>query len=315
MNFVYIKTTQCGNSEARQMLTGFLNSMHALFVRKATAFILFGIVRDPHEEFFATPNESGEMVVRTHQIAYFMTESQCKEAIEISSSTATLKKLKSSKLDRIITEQSLLFTQYVDTFNARLFLEDMRDLRSRIAHVLFAAVVVNDAIADQFQAFRSIYLAGQGDFIDSLLSEELRVRKRLDLSLVPMTTVELNRVFQRCYLESIQGQSWEILASKFEFKESESQQLSIFGSKLQLQYDIVWPLSLLVSTQNIVSYNKLFYFFTTLRRANGRLANLNQSLHHSKSRAVPQPIWVLCSRQLFFLNALNSFIQVFSTLI
>lgn len=62
----------------------------------------------------------------------------------------------------------------------------LANLRKDIGYLLFDAITVNDQIAHQLQAFRSIYLAGQGIFLDDFLEEQAKLKAKLDESFVPI---------------------------------------------------------------------------------------------------------------------------------
>lgn len=62
----------------------------------------------------------------------------------------------------------------------------LEDLRRDIGYLLFDAITVNDQISHQLHAFRSIYLAGQGNFLDDFLDEQTKLKAKLDESFVPI---------------------------------------------------------------------------------------------------------------------------------
>jgi hypothetical protein len=142
--------------------------------------------------------------------------------------------------------------------------------------------------------------------------------------------IDLNKIFKAVFQTLLADRKWaSTTAGNFKLIEIENSiehtgKNEVFGTSAYLHYELKWPLNLVVSKEHIDryvfhlvpphyhSYNQLFYFFCTIKKILRRLVALNHQILNRSVSKIPQVGLALCSRQLFFLNSLWSYIQVIS---
>jgi hypothetical protein len=153
-----------------------------------------------------------------------------------------------AKLSTLLNEKSL--TQSLSEFLDFLYQE--------VSLLLFQAITVDDTISKQLEMFRLVYLAGMGDFVDAFIDEADRLKVKLDSALIPVAGNDITQVFLRVVtdlgLESRvdekvwRNYSFEILNENTNLK---SLQSGLFGVGFQTNYELEWPLTLFISTDDI----------------------------------------------------------------
>jgi hypothetical protein len=184
-------------------------------------------------------------------------------------------------------------------------------LKQEVAILLFKVITVGNQISNQFLAFRQLYLAGQGDFVDVFIEEAQVKRQKLDSVLVPVSGNDVHQVFKRALIEvGLDKRIDERILNKFSFDiKNESTKFfesSIFGVAVKQHYKLDWPMSIIISHQDIQKYNILCSFLYDIKKTSKRLGQLK----HKINKELPKSFWALFGLQVFFLNSLWSYIQM-----
>jgi len=82
----------------------------------------------------------------------------------------------------------------------------------------------------------------------------------------------------------------------------------LVGERVQLRYEITWPLDLFLSRGDGVVYNRIFNFLLAMKRAQGRLTSLWPGRRYPN---VGRMTWTTMTYALFFIDSLWSYFQVF----
>ena len=83
----------------------------------------------------------------------------------------------------------------------------------------------------------------------------------------------------------------------------------LLGERIQLKYEIIWPLDLFLSRGDVILYNRIFNFLLAMKRSQGRLTSLWPGRKYPN---VGRMTWTTMTYALFFLDSLWSYFQVIS---
>lgn len=84
----------------------------------------------------------------------------------------------------------------------------------------------------------------------------------------------------------------------------------LLGERIQLKYEISWPLDLFLSTEDVGLYNKIFSFMLAVKRCQRRLTLIWPGRKHPSVRRMT---WTTLSYVLFFVDSLWGYFQVLSS--
>jgi hypothetical protein len=131
-------------------------------------------------------------------------------------------------------------------------------LKQEVAVLLFKVITVDNKVSKQLIVFRNLYLAGQGDFADIFIEYASRLKHKFDAILVPVSGKDVRQVFKRALIDTgldkkieediISKLSFEVVTKISNAKFFES---SIFGVPIRQNYKLEWPMSIVISPQDI----------------------------------------------------------------
>ncbi|ORX94584.1 hypothetical protein K493DRAFT_352396 [Basidiobolus meristosporus CBS 931.73] len=226
------------------------------------------------------------------------------------------------------------------------------EMRRDVSEWLWKVVLVGEKTLVCLDVFRKFFLLGSGDYFLQLIDafEALRTLRHREMRRHVIKEQELNALM----IQSSVGTSVEDDAAleKLAFKitlasaksgyESNPEKLSethnpgdfyndlLLGSRIELDYSIVWPMNLIFSEVEIERYNALMSFLLVLRRTHNRLqkawmlgnatrrqdlrwqqkGNLHDDSHLDlREMAHDERMWILRTRMLHFVDALWSHVQ------
>jgi len=84
----------------------------------------------------------------------------------------------------------------------------------------------------------------------------------------------------------------------------------LLGERIQLKYEISWPLDLFLSTEDVSLYNKIFSFMLAVKRCQRRLTLIWPGRKYPSVRRIT---WTTLSYVLFFVDSLWGYFQVLSS--
>ena len=232
------------------------------------AWMLFGICKDPSNEFFIVEIDQlicsnwDKFEMNPKMIPYFLDADKAMAILTIGKSSSILNSVRSamSEMKSIEVRFSPLFSNLhsAPQFDKSELLDIISTLGKTIGSLLFQSVTSGNQIADQLIAFREIYLGGHGLFLEELIDEEKALKKKMSYALLPLNRGDLNCILKKTLKSTAQNHNWYTkIGSKFKFidlNETQNQNYSklLFGSQFELEYAITWPLNLIVG--NLQSY-------------------------------------------------------------
>lgn len=293
MNLVHTRSCQSETVFIKQIL----EKLHQLFIKKLSNWILYANAKDVNQEFLIvtkvnikfddriqnSQNHNGtyffsqfrdQYEIDPSQIPYFMDEKDVGHVLFIGKATSILKGLSNKEQTRAFQDLLSIFSPKLSAcykeskFNSRLLLQTLFDFRAQIGTVLFDAVIVNNQIAGHFQAFRYIYLAGHGNFVDEFLEEEAKLKAKMDNALAPVNSngtsifhLDLNQIMKRTLKSVAENEPWYDLArSCFRMRDAitnpnTNAKMLFKGTAVYFHYQIQWPLDLFVTPEHIERFD------------------------------------------------------------
>jgi Gamma tubulin complex component N-terminal len=261
LNFIQKKSTTQGNAIICDLFSGLSLTLHRLLIKKMYKWMLFGISKDSKNEFFVSEQTAGntfwdEFVINSKQIPYFLTREKAESVLFVGKSARVLKSTEGTQNDMCtITSrfsESFAVLCSAPKFDKLEILGLISDLEASVGNLLFKSVTSKDQISNHLLAFRAVYLAGQGIFLEELIEEEMLLKKRMSSALLPLDCGDLNHILKKTLKSVGQYQLWYPVASNFKFVESSTSltntnSKTLFGSHLSLKYEISWPLNLIIN--------------------------------------------------------------------
>lgn len=245
-------------------------------------------------------------------------------------------------LARIQTQSSLrqLATQeilkcHLDYLNSldfplapNVFTRAITSIRLSLSSSILSNLLPLDTIIRLVKRFRQDFLLGHGSLMITLLSvtDEYRVR-RTERDGGTIKEAEVNNLLTKAWsiisrVESVRDeeddperQAYERslkLSLKSTEKPADGTGLIMFdefllGQRVQLKYEISWPLDLFLSKTDIAEYDRIFNFLLAVKRSQGRLTSLWPGRKYSHVRRVT---WATIKYALFFIDSLWNYFQV-----
>jgi len=183
-----------------------------------------------------------------------------------------------------------------------------------------------DTIINLVKRFRQDFLLGHGSLMITLLSavdeyllrrtdrdggtiKESEVQSLLSKSFAIISRLESSEAEEEDPERQKYEQALKLSLDKNPVKTDEVtfDEFLLAGERVELKYDIHWPLDLFLSRADIAVYNRIFNFLLAVKRAQGRLTSLwpgrNMPL-------VGRRTWSAISYALFFINSLWNYFQV-----
>ncbi|ORY03795.1 hypothetical protein K493DRAFT_297294 [Basidiobolus meristosporus CBS 931.73] len=228
------------------------------------------------------------------------------------------------------------------------------EIRKDVSEWLWKVVLVGEKTLGCLEVFRKFFLLGSGDYFLQLIEsfEALRTARQKEMRKVVIKEQELNAMM----IQSSVGTSVEDdpTLEKLSFRvtpastkpgyDSHKDELSdthspsnlyndllLFGSRIELQYSISWPMDLIFTDVEMERYNALMSFLLVLRRTHNRLQKVwmlgnavrRQDLRwqckgrlHDESRfyepkemAHDERMWRLRTKMLHFVDSIWSHVQ------
>jgi Gamma tubulin complex component N-terminal/Gamma tubulin complex component C-terminal len=199
-------------------------------------------------------------------------------------------------------------------------------IRLSLSSSVLSTLLPLDTIITLVKRFRQDFLLGHGSLMLTLLTtaEEYLVRRN-DRDGGTIKDSEVNALLTKSFaiisrLEASEADEEDPSRQKYEHAlklglvkapaKTESVTFDEFllsGERVQLRYEIQWPLDLFLSRADVETYNRIFLFLLAVKRTQGRLTSL------WPGRNVPfvgRGTWSAIHYALFFINSLWNYFQV-----
>ncbi|KAJ3261986.1 Spc97 / Spc98 [Boothiomyces macroporosus] len=312
MNFVHLQVISTGIPQLQEIykkvLKGCLFTFHKLLTewlcnQKPSLFI-----------YTESPSLWLKYGVREDHIPYFLSNQSCIDLIFIGNAISTLFELQSGLSDskQLLKEYLIKFRENMTgtQFRIREFLKDIYEMRQKVGVLLLRAITENNDLSRQLELFRHIYLGGFVEYLDTFIDKSIKYKKRLTDTLIPITSSGLNQVFNdtvECVFPEEESLIEDLFSLSLVESNSNFYDRYLFESKILLKYNLKWPVNILISEEDLESYNTIFNFLLVIR--NTMRQNL-EAWKLLKKKTVPSALRSLVAQQTHFMNCLWAYIQM-----
>ena len=198
-------------------------------------------------------------------------------------------------------------------------------IRLSLSSSILSNLLPLDTIIRLVKRFRQDFLLGHGSLMITLLStvDEYLLR-RTDHDGGTIKESEVNSLLTRAWSiisrleipddeqEDEERQNYEhsLKLSLIKTKKTDQVEFDEFllrGERIQLKYDITWPLDLFLSKGDVAVYNRIFNFLLAVKRCQGRLTSLWPGRNFPD---VGRRTWTTMTYVLFFIDSLWNYFQV-----
>lgn len=198
-------------------------------------------------------------------------------------------------------------------------------IRLSLSSTILSTLLPLTTIIHLVQKFRQDFLLGHGSLMITLLSvteEYLQRRQTHDGGTIK--EAEVNNLLSKSFsiisrLESPdddedsnpERQAYESSLKLSLLKGPETDEITfdrfLLGERIQLKYEINWPLDLFLSTEDVSVYNRIFNFLLAVKRCQRRLTMIWPGRRYPN---VKKTTWTTVYYALFFIDSLWSYFQV-----
>ena len=208
--------------------------------------------------------------------------------------------------------------------SSSILAKSINSIRLSLSSSILSSLLPLDTIVRLVARFRQDFLLGHGSLMSTLLST-------VDEYLIRRTTHDGGTI-KEAEVNNLLSKAWSII-SRLELADDDEDperqtyerrlKLSLFrgteksnavtfdefllGERIQLKYDITWPLDLFLSEDDIAVYNRIFNFLLAVKRCQGRLTSLWPGRNFPN---VGRGTWTTVTYVLFFIDSLWNYFQV-----
>lgn len=201
-------------------------------------------------------------------------------------------------------------------------------IRLSLSSSVLSTLLPLDTVIRLVSRFRQDFLLGHGSLMSTLLStvDEYLVR-RTEHDGGTIKEAEVNNLFAKAWSltsrfelanddeEDLERQSYRQHLKLSLVKGKDRSDLVTFddfllGERIQLKYDITWPLDLFLSMEDMSVYNQIFNFLLAVKRCQGRLTSLWPTRNYPN---VGRGTWTTVTYVLFCVDSLWNYFQVNSS--
>lgn len=227
-----------------------------------------------------------------------------------------------STTQQILKSHLDLLTTVIFPINPSLFAKVITSIRLSLSSSVLSDLLPLNTIIRLLHRFRQDFLLGHGSLMTTLLSvTEDYLTRHADHDGGTIKEAEINNLLTKSWsiisrLENIDEHDPEQEAYEKSLKlclvkardTDEEFDAFLVGERVQLRYEITWPLDLFLSRGDGVVYNRIFNFLLAMKRAQGRLTSLWPGRRYPN---VGRMTWTTMTYALFFIDSLWSYFQVF----
>lgn len=197
-------------------------------------------------------------------------------------------------------------------------------IRLSLSSSVLSSLLPLDTVIRLVSRFRQDFLLGHGSLMSTLLStvDEYLVR-RTDHDGGTIKEADVNNLFAKASSitsrfelanddeEDPERQSYQTHLKLSLVKSKEKSDHITFdefllGDRIQLKYDITWPLDLFLSMEDMSVYNRIFNFLLAVKRCQGRLTSLWPTRNYP---SVGRGTWTTVTYVLFCIDSLWNYFQ------
>ncbi|XP_060536121.1 gamma-tubulin complex component 4 [Cylas formicarius] len=343
------KYVNCGVEEYEEATNKVIKCINTVFYQHLCNWIIYGDLVDPCNEFFVcdgnVPDENflypeqgngGETIsirskicrppnvrkffINWNMLPMFITE-DCAESILFMGRIVWIVRNKPAVTEKISDYQTkfkkdvwegrdmeyYLKIQALNAqnFNAVEFRKTLEECRIKLTKHLWSLMLEEGNLTEHLTLIRDYYALGRGELFQQFLSVSAA-----SLADIPADSImhHINFVFQET-ARKIYGEN-DKSYSRFEL-DSPSIEISRVNpwQRLQLNFEITWPLHIVFHPQVMALYNKLFSFLLRLKKTQINLHKVWSS-HTFSQQMIDRRVWMLRQNLMFLVDNLQYYVQV-----
>ncbi|CAH1098555.1 unnamed protein product [Psylliodes chrysocephalus] len=189
-------------------------------------------------------------------------------------------------------------------FNNIEFQRTIEECKVKLTKYLWSIMLDEGNLIAHLHLIRDYYALGRGE----LFQQFIRVAEdHLKDTSIELIVQNLNFIFRET-ARKIYGENDKTYL-KFELSSSSEVARANLWSRLQLNFEIDWPLHIVFHPKVIELYNKLFCYLLRLRKTHLDLHKL-WAEHVSSKRKIDTRVWTLRQNLMFLVNNLHYYLQV-----
>ncbi|KAK4884733.1 hypothetical protein RN001_001004 [Aquatica leii] len=192
-------------------------------------------------------------------------------------------------------------------FNSTLFHSTIEECRLKLTKYLWKIMVNEAKLIDHLQLIRDYYALGRGELFQQFI---VVAEEHLKVTANEYITTNLNFIFMETARKLYTENDKSYL--RFELSLSSTQEKSAVSnpwSRLEINFNVTWPLHILFHPAAMGYYNKLFCFLLKVKKTHIDLHNI-WLLHMEGKHNIDPSVWTLRNNLMFIVNNLQYYFQV-----
>ncbi|EFA06296.1 Gamma-tubulin complex component 4 homolog-like Protein [Tribolium castaneum] len=181
-------------------------------------------------------------------------------------------------------------------FDQMEFQRVIEECRIKLTKYLWSVMVDEGDLKEHLQLIRDYYALGRGELFHQFIEAAENQTTSYNLNVIFLETAR-----------KIYGENDKTYL-RFELAKLEKTSVNPW-SKLQLNFEISWPLHIIFNPKSMELYNQLFCYLLRLSRTQIHLHKLWQA-HMSGKQNIDRRVWTLRQHLIFLVNNLQYYLQV-----
>ncbi|KAJ3415060.1 Gamma-tubulin complex component 4 [Chytridiales sp. JEL 0842] len=321
-----------------------LTACNAVLGKQLLAWMVYGIVDDPFNEFFIRQpalgtenNESDSLktqwetgyVLEQSGIPSFVSSKTANNILFVGRAMATIRN--SKRYVEIVTDEmvkenikNLSVICKTAEFRPLDFEVAISQMKRSVAQLLWNVVVLDENLLAHLEACRNYYLLGRGDFYLNLIEQCDARLFSAEARFAVMSEHEITSLFVKLSANTAAENDPALALLRFkklDIRKMDSAEVSLYigsltGTPFKLEYAVNWPLDLIFTAEDIEKYNDIFNFLIALKRAQIRLhriwTEMNAFMKVAKfaDSTLLRDLSAARNSMIFFIECLWSYVQV-----
>ncbi|KAL3285905.1 hypothetical protein HHI36_000423 [Cryptolaemus montrouzieri] len=191
------------------------------------------------------------------------------------------------------------------TFNDFEFSQIIEECRLKLTKFMLSLMLEEGNIKEHLQLIRDFYALGRGELFQQFM---MAVEKHSQDSMFDHDLVNLNFLFMES-AKKLYGEN-DTSYRRFELVTTEGDMLtSNLWSRLELNFDIKWPLHIVFHPKAMALYKKLFSYLLRFKKTQMNLHRLWQIQVCGKLK-IDRRLWTLRHNLMFLIDTLHYYLQV-----
>uniref|UniRef100_T1IZF1 Gamma-tubulin complex component n=1 Tax=Strigamia maritima TaxID=126957 RepID=T1IZF1_STRMM len=314
-----------------------MKTCHSVLFKQLSGWLLYGLLVDPHEEFFIRKKVGDEenclldaFFVQPSLLPVYIPTSLAEKMCFVGESIRLLESKENKSLSKVnALEKVFVFPnkegyvrvlfelQECEEFDFRRFEGVICGIRSCVAELLWKLVVEEVDLVCHLQILKDFFLLGRGELFQAFIEQS-----GTSLHHQPSPTLEhnINTAFHSALHTLLQDDDtlldkFKLTIIKSQQTESESETETETGwTNLSLTYNVPWPLHIIFTKPILEKYNIMFRFLMSIKRVQLDLQHcwtlqMLWKSHQKREQTFPLA-WKLRNLMAFVVNNLQYYLQV-----